>query len=158
MSTKIPWQESKNRALILLFFGLAAFIQFFITLYVTYYFPINNIYVYLFVPLGVILFLTGIEILFAQLIHSLRIYLWQKKAEKKKVGLKKVSMNWSIFVGAGISLGLYVMIFFIFSYYLLDPFSFTNLPIYGKFALIEILSGITVIIAVGIIDAIFPKV
>jgi len=115
--------------------------------------PINNIYVSIFVALGVIFFLTGIEILFAQLIHSLRIYLWQKKAEKKKVGLKKVSMNWSIFVGAGISLGLYVGVFFIFSYYLMDPFSLVNLPIYGKFALIEILSGIIVIIAVAIIDA-----
>ena len=157
MSTKIPWQEPKNRALVLVFFGLAVFVQSFIILYVTYYFPINNIYIYIFVPLGVILFLTGIEILFAQLIHSLRIYLWQKKAEKKKVGLKKVSMNWSIFVGAGISLGLYVMVFFICSYYLMDPFSFINLPIYGKFALIEILSGIVIIVAVGILDAIFPK-
>jgi hypothetical protein len=157
MSTKIPWQEPKNRALVLLFFGLAAFIQSFIILYVTYYFPINNIYIYIFVPLGVILFLTGIEVLFAQLIHSLRIYLWQKKAEKKKVGLKKVSMNWSIFVGAGISLGLYLIIYFIFSYYLLDPFSLINFPIYGKFALIEILSGIVVVVAVGIIDAALPK-
>lgn len=157
MSTKIPWQEPKNRTLILVFFGLAVFVQSFIILYVTYYFPINSIHVFIFVPLGIILFLTGIEILFAQLIHSLRIYLWQKKAEKKKVGLKKVSMNWSIFVGAGISLGLYVMVFFIWSYYLMDPFSFINLPIYGKFALIEILSGIVIIVAVGILDAIFPK-
>jgi hypothetical protein len=143
--------------LVILFFGLAVFTQSLIILYTTSYFPINNIYVSIFVALGVIFFLTGIEILFAQLIHSLRIYLWQKRAEKKKVGLKKVSINWSIFVGAGISLGLYVGIFFIFSYYLMDPFSLVNFPIYGKFALIEILSGITVIIAVAIIDASLPK-
>lgn len=157
MSAKIPWQESKNRALVIIFFGLAVLIQSFIILYATSYFPINNISVDILVALGVILFLTGIEILFAQLVHSLRIYLWQKKAEKKKVGLNRVSMNWSIFIGAGISLGLYVGIYFIFSYYIMDPFSFVNLPFYGKFALVEILSGITVIIVTTLIDASVPK-
>jgi hypothetical protein len=157
MSAKIPWQEPQNRAILFTFFGFAALIEFLIVLYATYYFPINNIYVNIFVSLGVILFLTGIEILFAQIIHSLRIYLWQKKATKKKVGLKKVSMNWSIFLGAGISLGLFVSLYFIFSYYLLDPFVLIILPIYGKFALIEILSGIVAVIIIAVIDSALPK-
>ena len=157
MSAKIPWQEPQNRSIIFICLGFAALFEFFIVLYVSFYFPINNIYVYIFGSLGVILFLTGIEILFAQIIHSLRIYFWQKRATKKKVGLKKVSMNWSIFIGAGISLGLFVSLYFIFSYYILDPFVLINLPIYGKFILIEILSGIVAVIIVAVIDSALPK-
>jgi len=157
MSIKIPWQEPKNRAIIFILFGFASLLESIIVLYATYLFPINSIYIYIFESLGVTLFLTGIEILFAQIIHSLRLYLWQKKAAKKKVRLKKVSINWSIFYGAGISLGLYIVFYFIFSYYLLDPFALINFPIYGKFALIQILSGIVAVIIVAIFDSLLPQ-
>lgn len=157
MPLKIPWLEDKNRGIVILLCGFATIIQFIIILLAAYYFPINSIYVFIFVSLGVILLLIGIEILFAELVHSLRVHRRQKKPIKKKKKLKKISLTWSIFIGAGIGLGLYSLLYFIFAYTLIDPFALTNIPIYGKFTLAEILASIILVIIILIFESTIPK-
>jgi len=154
---KILWQEPKNRSTIIILIALASLIQFFISLYASTYFPINNYQIFLFISIGVIFLLTGLEILFADIIHSFRLHLRQKKPTKKKIGLKKVSEIYSIFTGAGIILGLFISVYFIFSFYIVDPLAFIELPIYAKFVLAEILSGIVIVIAVLIFNSALPQ-
>ena len=146
MSAKIPWQEPKNYGLIFVLLGLAAVIQFIIISFAAHYYLINSFYIFLFVSIGVIVFLAGIEILFAQIIHSFRVHLRQSAPAKAKRKLKKISEIGSIFIGSGITLGLFAVLYVIFAYYLIDPFTLIELPIYGKFTLAEILAGITLII------------
>ena len=157
MTFKIPWLEPKNRGLLLLLLGFAASIQLIIILIASYYFPINSAYVFIFVSLGVIFLLTGVEMLFAETIHSLRVHSRQKKPSKKKKRLKKISVTWSIFIGAGVSLGLFILLYFIFAYFLIDPFALITIPIYGKFTLVEIISGIILIIILVIFESAIPK-
>ena len=156
MSAKLSWQEPKNRSLIFILIGLAAVIQFIILLPASYYFPINSIYVFIFVSFGVIFLLTGGEILLAQMVHSFRVHKRQSKPTKKRRKYKKISEFWSIFIGAGICLGLFVSIYIIFAYFWLDPFSFVSLPIYGKFTLVELVSGIFLIVIILILELIIP--
>jgi hypothetical protein len=154
---KILWQEPKNRSNIVILIALASLIQFFITLYASTHFPINNYQIFLFISIGVIFLLTGLEILFADLIHSFRLHLRQKKPIKRKIGLKKVSEIYSIYTGAGIILGLFILVYFIFSFYIIDPLAFIELPIYAKFVLAEILSGMVIVIAVLIFNSALPQ-
>lgn len=156
MTIKLSWQEPKNRSLILVLIGFATLIQLIIILLASYYFLINSIYIFIFVSLGIIFLLTGVEILLAQIIHSYRFHRRQSKPAKKRKILKKVSETWSILIGAGISLGLFILIYFIFSYFLIDPFSLIILPIYGKFTLAEIISGIILIIITLILESTIP--
>ncbi|MFX1295345.1 MAG: hypothetical protein ACFFD2_10910 [Promethearchaeota archaeon] len=157
MSIKLSWQESKNRSLIIVLLGFAAIIQLLIILPASYYFPINSIYIFVFVSLGVILLLTGAEILLAQIIHAFRVHKRQLKPAKKRRKLKKISELWSIFIGAGITLGLFILIYFIFTFFLMDPLSFVFIPVYGKFTLVELFSGIILIIIVLILESVIPQ-
>ncbi|MHA1651154.1 MAG: hypothetical protein ACTSYB_13250, partial [Candidatus Helarchaeota archaeon] len=76
---------------------------------------------------------------------------------KKRKKLKKVSEVWSIFIGAGIAIGLFCLIYFTVAYFIMDPLKFLLIPIFGKFTLVEILTGIILIILILIIDAVIPK-
>ena len=156
MSAKLSWQEPKNRSLIFILIGLAAVIQLLILLTSAYYFPINSAYVFIFLSFGVIFFLTGGEIILAQMIHSFRVHKRQSKPTKKRRKLKKVSELWSIFIGAGICLGIFISIYVIFAYSLMDPFTLVNIPIYGKFTVVELVSGIILIAIILILESIMP--
>ena len=157
MPLKIPWLEAKNRGILILLLGFAAIIQLIILLLASYYFPINSIYVFIFVSLGVIFLLMGVEILFAETIHSLRVHRRQKKPTKKKKKLKKISVTRSIFIGAGISLGLFILLYFILAYFFIDPLILTILPVYSKFTLVEVLSGVILLIIVVILESAVPQ-
>ena len=155
MSSKISWQEPKNRGLVCIMLGLATLIQMIIIYFAAYYFLINSFYLFLFVSLGVIALLAGAEILLAQIIHSVRLRRRQSKPSKKKRKLKKISEAWSILLGAGISIGVFSLLYFIFAINIIDPLTLTTLPIYGKFALAETLTGIILIVLILIVEAIF---
>ena len=157
MPTKVSWHEPKNRSLIIILLGFASIIQFIITLLASYYFLINSIYIFIFVSLGVISLLTGAQILLAQVIHSFRVHRRQQKPAKKKRKMKKISETWSIFIGAGIGVGIFISLYFIFAYLWLDPLVFTFLPTFGKFALVEIASGIVLIIIIIALESILPQ-
>ena len=157
MPLTIPWSDPKNRGTLLLLLGFAALVQLVIILIASYYYPINSAYIFVFVSLGVIPLLMGAQIMFAELIYSLRLYYRQKKPTKKKKKIKKISISLSTFIGAGISIGVFVLLYAIFAYALIDPFIFTNIPIYGKFALAEVLTGIITIVVVVIFESAVPK-
>lgn len=157
MSSKISWLEPKTRCFLLIFLAFAALIQLLTTFYTVYYFPINSMYIFIFVSLGVTVLLMGVELLFSELVHSIRMRRRQKKRSKKRKKLKRLTLTWSIVIGAGLSLGIYVMFFFIFAYFIMDPLSLTFLPIYGKFSFVVLLSGIVIIITLIIFENLFPK-
>jgi hypothetical protein len=157
MSVKISWQEPKNRSLIFILVGLATLIQLIIVLMAAYFFPINSVYIFIFISIGVIVFISGVEILLAQVIHSLRFRRRQSKSPKKRKKLKKVSESWSIIIGAGITLGLFSVLYVIFSYFIIDPLTLVMLPVYGKFAFAEILTGIILVITVLFLDSVITK-
>ncbi len=157
MSVKISWQEPKNRSLIFILVGLATLIQLIIVLMAAYFFPINSVYIFIFTSIGVIILISGVEILLAQVTHSLRFRRRQSKSPKKRKKLKKVSESWSIIIGAGITLGLFGLLYFIFSYFIIDPLTLVIVPVYGKFAFAEILTGILLVITVLFLDSVISK-
>ncbi len=157
MSSNITWQEPKNRGLMLLTIGVTTIIQFIIVFTAQYYFLINSLNIFIFVSLGIICLVSGAEILIAQIIHSYRIHRRQTKPSKKKRKYKKISETISILIGIGITSGLFSLLYFLFSYNLIDPFVLTYLPIFGKFALAEMLAGIVLVILVVIFEAIIPQ-
>lgn len=157
MSSKLLWFEPKLRALLIFLLAFAAITQLIISLIAAQYFPINSIFVFLFISLGIVALLVGAEVLVAEIVHGYRIYRRQKHPSKKRLKLKKIAESWSILIGAGITLGLFILIYFLFSYFLIDPFALTNLPIYGKFTLAEVLSGIVLIIIIVVLESAIPK-
>ena len=157
MPLKIPWFEPKYRGFLILLLSFAAITQLIIIFIASYYFPINSVFVFVFISIGIVSLLMGAEILFAELIYTLRVRSRQKKPAKKKRKLRKISEALSIFIGAGISLGIFILVYFICAYFVIDPFVLTNLPIYGKFVLAEVLSGIILIILVLIFESAVPK-
>lgn len=157
MPLKISWTEPKNRGLLILILGIAAITQLTINFIASYQYLINSIFVSLFLTLGVVSLLFGAEIFFAELVHTLLVHSRQNQPAKKKKRLKKISESFSILVGAGISIGFFILIYLIFAYFLIDPFSLTNIPIYSKFVLAEVLSGIVVIIILLVFESAVPK-
>ncbi|MHA1129345.1 MAG: hypothetical protein ACTSQI_10345 [Candidatus Helarchaeota archaeon] len=157
MSVKISWREPTNRNLIFILVGLAIIIQFLIVRIAVNYFLVNSVYVFIFTSIGIIVLLSGVELILAQITHSLRIRRRQSKHPKKRKKLAKISEFWSIMLGAGIALGLFCSFYFICSYFLIDPLVLLMIPTYGKFALAEILSGIILIIFILFLDSIISK-
>ena len=132
-------------------------IQFLIVWHAAEFFLINSINVFIYTSVGVIFLLTGAEILFSDIIHSFRLHRRQQKPTKKKIGLKQVSPTWSIFIAAGIILGAFISVYFIVSFYLIDPFTFIELSIFSKFTIAEVITGIILIIFVVILESILPQ-
>ncbi|MHA1265151.1 MAG: hypothetical protein ACTSRS_07950 [Candidatus Helarchaeota archaeon] len=156
MSSKISWFEPNLRGLLVLLIAFAAVTQLITIFLAAFYFPINSAYILTFVSLGIVSLLFGVEILFAELIYKYRLHRRQLKPFKKRKKLKRISEIRSIFIGAGIAIGLFILLYFLFSYFLIDPFTLPTLPIYGKFCLAEALSGITLIILLLVFESTMP--